>query len=179
MDKGIIIYGSKYGTTKSYALELSRRIKVDAISYKEVKSLSSYDTVIYLGGVYAEQILGLSKMLKANPLNSKQAFILVTVGLSDPKVDKTLERALAALKKILPQEIFEKSKIFNLHGGLDYNKLNFLYKLMMKAFYKNSIKNTSNNQSSEIVKMMESPNKKISFIDFESLNKIVEFINQK
>ncbi|NMA51514.1 MAG: hypothetical protein GX949_00690, partial [Peptococcaceae bacterium] len=52
MDK-IIIYGSQYGTTERYAGELSKRTGIKALSYEAVKDLSMYDTIIYLGGLYA------------------------------------------------------------------------------------------------------------------------------
>ena len=50
MDR-IIIYGSKYGTTKRYAEELSRRTGIPCRNCKEVKSLSSCKVVIHLGSM--------------------------------------------------------------------------------------------------------------------------------
>ena len=178
MDKSIIIFGSKYGTTKSYAQELSKRIGVNSISYREIKSLTSYDTVIYLGGVYVGQILGLSKTLKKYPLNFNQSLIIVAVSLSDSKDATSFERISNSLSKLLPLELFEKCKIFNLQGGLDYQKLNFLYKFMMRAVYKSAKKDTTKNESNGIITMMENPDKKISFVDFKSLNKIEDFIKK-
>lgn len=37
----IIIYGSKYGTTKCYADELAVRTGIKAVSYDEIKDISS------------------------------------------------------------------------------------------------------------------------------------------
>ena len=45
----IIIYGSKYGTTKMYAKELSKRINVEAISYEKLNDINKYNKIIYLG----------------------------------------------------------------------------------------------------------------------------------
>ena len=60
----IIIYGSHYGTTKQYAEELSKRTNIEAISYQSVKEINNYDNIIYLGGLYAGGVLGLSKTIK-------------------------------------------------------------------------------------------------------------------
>ena len=57
--KRIVVYGSKYGTTKMYADELAKRLGVEAVSYKEIMNLDSYDSIIYLGGVYASGVLGM------------------------------------------------------------------------------------------------------------------------
>ena len=55
----VVIYGSFYGTTKKYAVELAKRLEVDAIEYNEVKNINDYDSIIYLGGLYAGGVLGI------------------------------------------------------------------------------------------------------------------------
>ena len=60
----IIIYGSHYGTTKQYAEELSRRTNIEIISFENVKEINDYDNIIYLGGLYAGGVLGMSKTIK-------------------------------------------------------------------------------------------------------------------
>ncbi len=60
----IIIYGSHYGTTKQYAEELSRRTNIKSIPYGEINQINNYDSIIYLGGLYAGGVLGMSKTLK-------------------------------------------------------------------------------------------------------------------
>ena len=60
----IIIYGSCYGSTKQYAEELSKRTNIKAISFKNVKEINAYNTIIYLGGLYAGGVLGMAKTIK-------------------------------------------------------------------------------------------------------------------
>lgn len=60
----IIIYGSHYGTTKKYAEELSRRTNIEVISFENVEEINDYDNIIYLGGLYAGGVLGMSKTIK-------------------------------------------------------------------------------------------------------------------
>ena len=42
----IIIYGSKYGTTKKYAEELSKRIGIKAIPFEKVEDINAYDKIV-------------------------------------------------------------------------------------------------------------------------------------
>lgn len=73
----IIIYGSRYGTTKQYAEELSKRTNIKAISFKKVnQQIDNYDNIIYLGGLYAGGVLGLSKTLKKVNNISKKELLL-------------------------------------------------------------------------------------------------------
>ena len=172
----IIIYGSHYGTTKQYAKELSRRTNIEAISFKNVKEINDYDNIIYLGGLYAGGVLGMSKKIKKlnNIVNKK--IIIVTVGLSDPMDEVNKNNIRNNIKKQVSKEIFEKAKIFHLRGGIDYSKLNFKHKTMMKLLY-NAVKNLpKEKQTAEDRAMIETYNQKVNFVDFSSLDKIINEI---
>ncbi|WP_300078970.1 flavodoxin domain-containing protein [uncultured Thomasclavelia sp.] len=172
----IIIYGSHYGTTKQYAKELSRRTNIEAISFKNVKEINDYDNIIYLGGLYAGGVLGMSKTIKKlnNTVNKK--IIIVTVGLSDPMDEVNKNNIRNNIKKQVSKEIFEKAKIFHLRGGIDYSKLNFKHKTMMKLLY-NAVKNLpKEKQTAEDRAMIETYNQKVNFVDFSSLDKIINEI---
>ena len=172
----IIIYGSHYGTTKQYAEELSRRTNIKAISFKEVKEINDYNNIIYLGGLYAGGVLGIPKTIKKLNDVSNKKIIIVTVGLSDPTDEVNKNNIRNNIKNQLPKEIFEKAKIFHLRGGIDYSKLNFAHKTMMKLLY-NAVKNLQKEkQTAEDRTMIETYNKKVSFIDFSSLDKIIDEI---
>ena len=174
--KSIIIYGSHYGTTKKYADELSKRTNIQSISFKEIKEINDYDNIIYLGGIYAGGILGMSKTLRnLNNISSKN-IILITVGLADPNDEENINNIRDNIKKQLKSEVFKKAKIFHLRGGIDYSKLNFVHKTMMKLLY-NAVKNVPNEkQTAENRAMIETYNKKVDFIDFSGLDKIINEI---
>ena len=53
----IIIYGSHYGTAKLYAEELSKETNIKAENYENIKSIDEYDTIIYIGALYAGGVL--------------------------------------------------------------------------------------------------------------------------
>ena len=172
----IIIYGSHYGTTKQYAKELSRRTNIEAISFENVKEINNYDKIIYLGGLYAGGVLGMTKTLKKLNKISNKTIILVTIGLSDPTDEKNINNIRNNIKSQIQKEIFEKAKIFHLRGGIDYSKLNFAHKTMMNLLYNMVKKLPEEKKSAEDRAMIETYNKKVEFVDFSSLDNIINEI---
>lgn len=175
----IIIYGSHYGTTKQYAEELSKRTNIKAISFKKFnQQINDYDNIIYLGSLYAGGVLGMSKTLKKLNNISNKKILIATVGLSDPTDEVNKNNIRNNIKNQIPKEVLEKAKIFHLRGGIDYSKLNFAHKTMMKLLY-NAVKNLPNEkQIAEDRAMIETYNKKVNFIDFSSLDKIANEIQK-
>lgn len=175
----IIIYGSHYGTTKEYAEELSKRANIKAISFKKFnQQINDYDNIIYLGALYAGGVLGMSKTLKKLNNISNKKILVATVGLSDPTDEVNKNNIRNNIKNQIPKEVLEKAKIFHLRGGIDYSKLNFAHKTMMKLLY-NAVKNLPNEkQTAEDRAMIETYNKKVNFIDFSSLDKITNEIQK-
>ena len=175
----IIIYGSHYGTTKQYAEELSKRTNIKAISFRKFnQQINDYDNIIYLGALYAGGVLGMSKTLKKLNNISNKKILIVTVGLSDPTDEVNKNNIRNNIKNQIPKEVLEKAKIFHLRGGIDYSKLNFAHKTMMKLLY-NAVKNLPNEkQTAEDRAMIETYNKKVNFIDFSSLDKVANEIQK-
>ena len=107
----IIIYGSYYGTTKQYAEELSKRTNIEAISFKNVKEINDYNNIIYLGGLYAGGVLGMSKTIKKLKNVPSKKIIIATVGLSDPTDEINKKNIKDNIKRQIPKKVFEKAKI--------------------------------------------------------------------
>ena len=166
----IIVYGSHYGTTKQYAEELSKRTNIKVISFKKInQQINDYDNIIYLGGLYAGGVLGMSKTLK----KSNKKILIATVGLSDPTDEVNKNNIRNNIKNQITKEVFEKAKIFHLRGRIDYSELNFAHKTMMKLLYDAVKSLPAEKQSAEDRAVIETYNKKVKFIDFSSLDKII------
>jgi hypothetical protein len=103
--------------------------------------------------------------------------MVVTVGLADPKVQKNIDNIKHYLIKQLPQP-YADSKIFHLRGGIDYKNLSVLHKIMMKALYKRTKKLPVEKQTEETQDLINTYNKDVNFVDFESLNEIIVFIEK-
>ena len=172
----IIIYGSNYGTTEQYAKELSKRTNIEAISFENVQEINKYGKIIYIGGLYAGGVLGMSKTLRKLTNIQNKTIIIATVGLADPTDEKNINNIRNNIKVQISKEIYDKAKIFHLRGGIDYSKLKFFHKTMMKLLY-NAVKNIPQEKlSSENKAMIETYNKKVNFVNFSDLDKIISEI---
>lgn len=172
--KRVILYGSKYGTTKRYAEELARRTGISCQAFKEVQSLTDLSCVIHLGGLYAGGILGLDhtvQLLKKSPATK---LWVVTVGLSDPAVEANRQHIRESLQKHLPPALADNVRLFHLRGGIDYSRLSLLHRGMMKLLYSQLKKLPPEEWSEETRGLIESYGKTVDFVDFTSLNELEE-----
>ena len=122
------------------------------------KKLNKNDEIIYLGWVCATRIVGLNKVLKKYKVNCCGA-----VG-AYPKTDENVQNIKNANNIKIP--------LFYMQGGIDYTKLNKIYKKLLQAIGK-TIQNSSDNVDKEIVEMFE---KGKSFVCKENLKEIEEYL---
>ena len=165
-----IVYGSHYGTTERYAQELSRRVGIPAVDYRKMGEISSQDTVIYLGGLYAGGLVGLKKSLPK--LKTAANLIVVTVGLADPEEEKNVQHIRTSVTKQLGEELTAKTTFIHLRGGIDYGKLNMLHHTMMRMLYSQIKKKPVDQLSEEDQELIATYGKKVDFTDLSSVEKI-------
>lgn len=124
----VIIYNSKTGFTRRYANWLSDGLECPAIPVHQVKESDYKDAalIIFASWLHAGRISKLD-WFEALPLAGKSRALLV-VGAAPEGVDQ-IRAALAAKKgdiKDIPA--------FYAQGGLNYEKMTFGDKVMMKMF---------------------------------------------
>ena len=127
--KTLVIYKSKSGFTKKYAEWISQQLgaEICEASKTTVETLSTYDTVIYGGGLYAVGINGI-KLITNNLERLKDKSIVVfATGTSYPS-EKVVNDVLNA--NFSPAQL-QQVRFFYLQGGFDYNKLTPFNKMVM------------------------------------------------
>ena len=174
----VIIYGSQYGSTYRYAKQLSEQTNITAVSYKEAPDLSGMRTIIYMGGLYAGGVLGMAKSLRGFSFQNGQKLIIVTVGLADPDESENRENIRTSLQKQLSPELIGRAKIFHLRGGIDYQKLSFGHRMMMKLLYQSLHKTPLEKQTAENRALIETYGKQVDFTDFGALEPIIQEIQR-
>lgn len=172
----IIIYGSQYGTTRKYAEELAKITGYKLKSYENAGDINSYETIIYMGGLYAGGVLGMKKTFKNLTNTDNKKIVIITVGLADPTDVKNTDNIKIGVKKQLSEKIYDISQIFHLRGGIDYSRLNFKHKTMMSLLYKKVVKLPDEKKTAEDRAMIETYNKQVDFVDFNCLNTIINSI---
>ena len=82
------------------------------------------------------------------------------------------------MKRQLSNEIYEKASIYHLRGGIDYSKLNFLHKTMMRFLYKKIKSLPEEKKTAEDKAIIDTYNQKVNFVDFSSLENIISEIKR-
>ena len=169
----VVVYKTKYGTTKQYAQWIAEELNSSIFEASEVKPsrLKNYDIVIFGGGLYAGGVIG-SKLVAENPCNS---LIVFTVGAADPN-DTDYSEILA---KNFSQELLSGIKVFHLRGGIDYTKLSLVHKGMMAMLKKMVLKSTKQNEaeiSSEDKLFLETYGGKVDFTNRETIKPLIDYV---
>ncbi|MEG0919108.1 MAG: flavodoxin domain-containing protein [Anaerovoracaceae bacterium] len=133
MEKGLILYQSKYGTTKKYVDWLVEEFLFDCLetSKANIESVKNYDTIILCGGIYASGIAGLS-FLKKNYLDLLDKKIAVLCVGASPFDEK-------ALQQIKSHNFKDKMKsipLFYARGAWDEDAMTFKDRTLCKLLQK-------------------------------------------
>ena len=147
---GIIVYGSKYGTTRRYAEELSRLTGLSAIPCREFQGMAGGNTLVYLGALYAGGVLGLKQTMKGLSLREGQ--------------------------RLMSPELFSQAVFFHLRGGIDYAVLSPRHRAMMAAMCFSLRRKPAQQRSAEDQALLETYGKRIDFTDLSTLAPIAREI---
>ena len=174
--KSIILYGSRYGSARRYAQELSKQTDIPAVSYQEAPPLSKLETIVYIGALYAGGVLGLTKTLRRQSFGEHQRLVIVTVGLADPDIPQNRENIRNSLQKQIPAQLYGRAAVFHLRGAIDYQALSLGHRTMMALLHRSLQKKPAEEWSEEDKALMETYGKQADFVDFASLRPIINEI---
>ena len=174
--KKLIVYGSEYGTAKRYAEHLSQLVNAQAVSFDSMGSIEEYDTVIHDGALYAGGVRGLKNTLKAMRGDAK--LTIITVGLADVTDKQNINNIRNGIARQVPKELFERTRIFHLRGGIDYGRLGLKHKTMMTLLYNKAKKLPEEKKTAEVRAMIDTFNTKVDFVELSALEPIAEEINR-
>ena len=174
MNTQIIIYGSRYGSARRYAKRLAELTGLDVVDHKEAKDIGEYDRIVYIGSLYAGGVTRLKQTV--SKMTPRQELVVATVGLADPTDATNVAHIRQSIKSQIPAHFYDESRIFHLRGAIDYTKLNLKYRLMMSLLAKKVAKLPEEQQNAETRAMLETYGKQVDFVDFSSLQPIVDSI---
>jgi len=166
----VVLYKSKYGSTKQYAQWIAEELGVPVLEASKVTpaQLKTYDLIIYGGGLYARTINGV-KLVTRNPC---KALIVFTVGLSNPVTTDYSE----VLSSTFTPEMLDKTPIFHFHGGIFYGKLTTIHKGMMSMVKKHLEKQPAISRTAEDNNLIEAYGKDVDFSDRSSIAPLIQYV---
>lgn len=120
----IVLYTSKYGTTRQYAQWIAQALDAACVPLKDadLSGLAEYRLVVYGGYLWAGAIRGWNRL--ARHLDGVQNLLVFWTGLSEPD-GATVARVVAQNFKTEPPACFA------LRGGMDISRLTWLDRQMM------------------------------------------------
>ncbi len=169
---GIVIYGSQYGTAKQYAEELAKKTGFELKAYNDTFDINSYESIAYIGAIYASSVLGMKKAFARLGDCQGKKIAIATVGLADPTDQEYVAGIEDGMKKELPDEVFEHASLFHLRGAIDFAKLSFKHKTMLKMFLKMTKGMPENERPDDMRAIVEANGQNVNFVDFDSLDQI-------
>lgn len=137
MKKGIILYQSKYGATKKYALWLQEATGYDCIETKhaDINQLQNYDTIVLGGGVYASGIAGLSFLKKNIQSLTSQKVAVFCVGASPYDAE-----AFAQIRALHFKDSLSEIPLYYCRGAWDEDAMHFTDRTLCKLLKKSVAK---------------------------------------
>ena len=167
----IIVYASRYGSTKRYADKLSELTGVEAVDYSKVKDITAYDKVIYMGSIIAGTVTGLKKTV--SKMQAGQELVIVSVGMLDPKDSENVNGIRSIIKEQIPAEFYDESRIFHLHGCIDYPNLKLSHRMLMSMMRSMASKKPADELDAVSRTVLATYGQRIDNVDLSALDVIV------
>ena len=160
----IVVYQSETGFTKKYAEWIAEALDCEAVPFKKVNEtkLKDYDKVIYGGWLMGGAIVGVEK-IKA--MNLKDVVVFAT-GASP-----AMEELVQAIRV---QNHLEDVPFFYFESGINYEKMGFMKRSMLKMVRKNIMKKPNKTESDKF--MEKALEKSYDNTNKEAINGLVESV---
>lgn len=173
MGNGIIIYQSKYGSTKKYVNWLIEETQFDYIEtpHAKIKDIEKYNTIVLCGGIYASGIAGLSFLRKNYHLLKNKKIAILCVGASP--FDK---KAFNEVKAHNLKEDLKNVPTFYARGAWDEEKMSLKDRTLCKMLQKAIAKKDPSTYEPWMKALMSSVGEKCDWTDKEYLRPLLEYI---
>ena len=170
----IVLYRSKYGSTKAYAEWIAEELGCKAVDAKGVKinDLLSYDTIVYGGGLYAEIIAGVTLITKNMDKLAGKKIAVYSTGITPLEYREYYDDMV--IKKNFTPEMMEKIKVFNYLGKMILEEMSLPHRTALKALKKlMSGKENPTEMEKLLVELCDANG---DFTDREAIKELVEYV---
>ncbi|MBR2471063.1 MAG: flavodoxin [Clostridia bacterium] len=134
--KTIVVYKSKYGSTKTYAEWIAGEISCEAVDAKNIsaKDLAGYDAIVYGGGLYAEIIGGLCLITKNIDLLKDKKIAVYSCGITPLDCREYYDKMV--IEKNFKKGVPENVRVFNFMGKMILDELSVVHRTALKTLKK-------------------------------------------
>mgnify|MGYP002516437812 FL=1 len=173
MEKGIIIYKSKYGAAKKYAQWLQRMTGFQCIRTRDaaLKDILQYDTIVLCSSIYASGIAGLPFLKKNIDSLRNKKIAIFCVGASpydESAFEEIKARNLTGNLKGIP--------LFYGRGAWDLSKMTFIDRTICKMLQRSISKKDPDTYEPWMKALMCSVGKSCDWTDEKYLLPLLDFL---
>lgn len=172
----IVIYKSKYGSTKAYAEWIAEALGCEAKEAKAIKTddLLGYDTIIYGGGLYAEVINGVHLITKNLEKLSGKKIAVFSTGIT-PLSCREYYDTLVLEKNFTPDQLAQL-RVFNFMGKMVLDELSLVHRTALKTLKKiMSNKEHPSDMEKLLIELCDADG---DFSDKEAIAPLIEYIKE-
>ena len=132
----IVIYKTKYGSTKTYAEWISEELGCEMKDAKDVsvEDLENYDTIIYGGGLYAEAINGVSLITKNVEKLKDKKIAIYSTGITPLEYRDYYDKLV--IERNFKNGVSENVKLFAFTGKMVLDELSVVHRTALKTLKK-------------------------------------------
>ena len=132
MKKTLVLYKSKTGFSEKYARWIAEELDCDLAEFStfDRSKLQNYQLIIYGAGLYAGQINGIGRIKRWMEENPRIIWVVFATGATPDK--QAYEELI--FKSNFRQGEARPAHFFYLLAGINYEKMGFFNRLLMKIF---------------------------------------------
>ena len=132
----IVVYKTKYGSTKNYAEWIGEALDCKVAEAKEVtiEELEQYDAIIYGGGLYAEVINGVSLITKNIDRLKNKKIAVYTTGITPLDCRDYYDKLV--VEKNFKNGVPACIQLFNFTGKMILDELSAVHRTALKTLKK-------------------------------------------
>ncbi len=172
----IVIYKSKYGSTRQYACWIAQQLGCEAVDAKGIKAddLLGYDAIVYGGGLYAEMIAGITLISKNFEKLKDKKIAVFTTGLTPLDCREYYDDMVVPknFKNGLPHNV----KVFNYMGKMILEELTPVHRAAIKALKK--LMSTKQNPTDMEKLLIDLCDNSGDFSDKSAIAELVRYISE-
>ena len=174
--KAIVVYKTKYGSTKTYAEWISEELGCDIADAKNVTAskLGEYDVIIYGGGLYAEVINGVSLITKNIERLKEKKILVFTTGITPAKYRDYYDKLV--IEKNFKEGLPDFIKIFNFPGKMVLDELSPVHRTAIKTLKKIMLSKKNPNEMEKL--LIELCDADGDFTNRDEIKELIDYVNK-
>lgn len=170
----IVIYKSKYGSTKQYAEWIAEELGCRAAEAKTVTpaELENYDAIVYGGGLYGETINGASLITKNLGNLSGKKLAVFSTGITPLECREYYDKMV--YEKNFKADTQKQIKVFNYLGKMKTDELTPVHRAAIKTLKKiMSAKKNPTELETLLIKLCDADG---DFTDRSAITELADYI---